>query len=207
MEELKIPSMGGSEIGAQLYNWAAYSQPGTAIVELGTWMGAGTEHLARGAEVSGCTVHCFDRFTARGSEIDKARDHGISLRPRQDTLPLVKNYLMAHNNIQYHKTEIAAATWNGPKISVHVDDACKREQMFIKAIETFSPYWIPGGTIVVLMDYYWGDRHPDEPDAQIQKRFIEANEENFQHLCDWKGLSCSAFLYLGLKNIVYPKNT
>jgi predicted O-methyltransferase YrrM len=44
----RIPSMGGTEIGAQLRRAARLAPANTAIVEVGSWLGAGTAQLALG---------------------------------------------------------------------------------------------------------------------------------------------------------------
>ena len=44
----KIPSMGGTEIGALLREAARNAPSNTAIVEVGCWLGAGTAQLALG---------------------------------------------------------------------------------------------------------------------------------------------------------------
>jgi len=196
-----IPSMSGREIGAELRMWASESIPGTSIVELGTWLGAGTEQLALGVEDSGkdVEIHCFDRFEVRGSEIEKAARDGVTLENKQDTLPLVKENLEKYKTkIIYHKENITNIEWDIKKpISMYVDDVCKRDRKFNHAIKTFSPAWIPGKTVIVLMDYYWSLRHLKEPDAQCQPKFMKKYGHFFHHLKDWLGLCCAAFVYLG----------
>ena len=60
----RIPSMGGREIGPVLRNLARHAPAGTSIVEVGTWLGAGTAQLALGirerARPSEVALHCYD---------------------------------------------------------------------------------------------------------------------------------------------------
>jgi len=192
-----IPSMGGAQIGEDLEYFAGLSEKNTSIVEVGTWLGAGTYHLAKGINEKNVEVHCFDRFQSNIQEVNKAAGNDLILTVGQDTLPIVKEYLKEFKNIVYHKTNIYEAKWEGKKISLYVDDACKRTDKFIYAIKTFSPCWIPGKTIIILMDFFWHLKHPDEKDAQCQPEFIEKNKEFFHHIRDWNKRACSAFLYLG----------
>lgn len=194
-----IPSMGGLKIGKELRDWASKTESGTAVVELGVWLGSGSEHLALGIQDSGNNVelHCFDNFKTTRSEAMKTV-RGIKLIKDQDTLPLVKKYLSKIKvNIIYHKGNVIRAKWKNKPISLYVDDVCKRTKKFNHAIKTFSPFWIPGKTIIVLMDYYWHKKHLKEPDAQCQPEFINKYKKCFRHLKDWKFSSCAAFLYLG----------
>ena len=195
-----IPSMSGREIGAELRLWASQAESGTAIVELGVWLGAGTENLGLGAMDSNKNVeiHCFDRFIANDSEVKRALLDGVILKKNQDTLPVAKKNLSRFGiSIVYHKRNILSARWKNKPISLYIDDVCKRTDKFQHAIKTFSPYWIPGKTIVVLMDYYWHLRHPKEKDAQCQPEFMKKYSHCFQHIKNWQGLCCAAFLYLG----------
>lgn len=195
-----IPSMGGAEIGNCLFHYARNAPKGTAIVELGAWLGAGTFYLASGAAESGCTVHSFDRFQARGQEIEKAARFGVQLIHGQDTFPIFKKNISRFERYVFpHKGQIQNAQWNGNPISVYVDDACKRRTAFLQALKTFSPSWIPGVTVLVLQDYLWSLRHPNEPDAQIQRETVEGNPGSFTELQRWPDLCAVAFRFEGWK--------
>lgn len=191
-----IPSMGGTEIGPDLEKWASQCPENTNIVELGTWMGAGTKFLGEGAQKSNATVWSFDRFVTRKGEPEKAKKYGIDLTVGQDTIDIVRGNIGYHRNIKLVRRELYNVDWFQGPISMYVDDACKRAPVFLHAIRTFSKHWIPGA-IIVLMDFYWHKRHPNEPDAQIQPEFMERNKHRFEFLKDWPDLCCAAFKYLG----------
>jgi len=194
---MNIPHMGGRTIGPWLELFAMEAEPGTAIIELGAWLGAGTEFLARGCIGNNVDVHTFDIFMVKGNEVQKAEKQGVYLNPKQDTLPLVQSYLSKYENIVYHKGNIADTIWIGPQISLHVDDACKSPKQFKFAINHFSPFWIPGKTVVVLMDYYFYKKRPDQPELICQKEYIENHGYAFEFIRDWPELACAAFKYLG----------
>src|SRR5262245_66502353 len=88
----QIPSMGGATIGAFLRLLARQAAAGSAIVEVGTWLGSGTARLAlgvrdRGPEAS-LDIHCYDAWLATRDEAAEARTQtGIVLGPHEDTLP------------------------------------------------------------------------------------------------------------------------
>ena len=177
-----IPSNGGRQNGAFLQKIASEAPRGTAIIELGTWLGAGTAQLALGLLGRNYppVIHCFDQWQASRSEARLAVERtGLVLQPGRDTLPIVKQLLEPFGaSIEYHKGRIESAIWNGPPISVHVDDAAKAPDVFLHALKTFGPYWIPGRTVVLLMDFLFHARHP-KAESKCQVDFIAAHAHCF----------------------------
>ncbi len=197
---MNIPSMGGTAIGVQLQRYAMEAPDKTSIVELGTWLGAGTRQLALGAQQwrKDIEIHTYDWFIIRGNEVAKAWKFGVRVYDGQDSLPLVKENLKDIKvPIFYHKGEITKAPWTGRPISVYVDDACKYEKTFIPALKIFSPHWIPGKTVVVFMDYYFHLWRPGDPGLHFQHQFVEAHPESFKHIGDCKDYCVAYFLYTG----------
>lgn len=200
---LKIPSMGGREIGKYLRQWASEVRPGHGIVELGVWLGAGTAQMALGVRESGngVLVRGYDRFSALQSEVRKAADHGVTLIPGMDTRPVISR-LLAPLEIQDHCTltrgVIPPESYDGPPIGLHVDDACKRAGRFLAALRTFGPHWVAGETIVVLMDYWYFERRSKDPGLQFQHDWMRAETSSFKVIAErMPGTSAAAFCYLG----------
>lgn len=180
----QIPSMGGLKIGDFLRGAARDDAiPGTAIVELGSWLGSGTAQLALGLrdrkDDHGIAIHCFDRWEADESEVAKASAAGLDIAVGQDTLPVVKDLLAPFDvPISYHQGWIQEQTWDGTPISVFVVDACKTSKPFFAALKTFGASWIPGTTVIFLMDYYYW-RKSGKDDHRCQIELIEGNPANF----------------------------
>jgi hypothetical protein len=148
-----LPSMGGTEIGPWLRRWA--SECSTNIVEVGSWLGAGTAQLALGARESGASIHVYDKWQATGPEVGKAGRVGLDLHEGQDTLPLVREHLAPFDvDITFHKGDVRKATWPGGPIGLYVDDAAKQPRTFRHIASTFGPHW-EDGCVVVLMDYWF----------------------------------------------------
>src|SRR5262249_54548576 len=62
-----------------------------------------------------------------------------------------------------------------------VDDASKAPLLFAKAIETFAPHWIPGQTIIFLMDFtFW--KTTGLRKHECQKRFMERYRSAFERI-------------------------
>jgi hypothetical protein len=197
---LQIPSMGGTEIGAQLREAARRAPPKTSIVEVGSWLGAGTAQLALGLRErepdSAIGIHCYDRWEATEQEVEKAaRMKNLSLHVGQDTLPWVMHMLRPFGvPISFVKVDLRAATWDGGPISIYIDDAAKTPPKFLHVLKTFGPHWIPGVTLVVLMDFhFWRKTGSDKHKAQ--KRFIENYRDYFDPVDGFRVDTNDAFLY------------
>lgn len=177
----RIPSKGGRKLGPLLQEAARRAPGGTAVVEAGSWLGAGTAQLALGIrdrKRPDVTLHCFDRWRASPDEVAAAARAGLRLRPFEDTLPHVRRTLEPFGvPIRFHQGDLEHARWDGGAISVYVDDASKQRPLFCHALATFAPSWIPGETTIFLMDFhYWrkSKARAREDEFQFQRRFIEA---------------------------------
>ena len=195
-----FPSMGGKEIGPFLRGLARNAPASTAIVEVGSWLGAGTAQLAlglreRGAEQS-VTIHSYDRWIATKPEIEKAAQKAnLRFSPNQDTLPWVMQALQPFGvGIKFVKGDIAVVDWAGGPISVYVDDAAKVPARFFHVLRTFGSWWVPGVTVLVLMDFHYWEKTGSE-DHKCQKYFIDAHPEHFAQIEDFRRASNAAFVY------------
>jgi hypothetical protein len=182
----KIPSMGGTEIGALLREAARNAPSNTAIVEVGCWLGAGTAQLALGIRErqnpATVQLHTYDRWQASQREVEKAAKSGWRLSIGENTLPRVSQTLSHFIvPIQFHKGDLIQAVWEDGPISVYVDDASKAPLLFANAIETFAPHWIPGETIIFLMDFnLW--KTTGSRKHKSQKRFMERYRYAFERI-------------------------
>jgi hypothetical protein len=196
-----IPSMGGAALSKGLIKYTMKAPDHTAAVLLGTWLGADTLPLILGVEKSGkdIEVHSYDCFEIHGNEVDKAAKFGVELHEGQDTLPLVKEYLSGHDFVKtfLHKGEITNQTWMDRRISIYVDDACKYEKEFILVLKIFSPFWIPGETIVILRDFYFYLQRPYDKGLRFQKYFIQSQGDSFRFISGSKKLCTAIFRYMG----------
>lgn len=195
-----FPSMGGKEIGPFLRKLARTAPSNTAIVEVGSWLGAGTAQLALGLRERGTdqsvTLHSYDRWIANKSEIEKAEQKAnISFSPNQDTLPWVMQALQPFGvGIKFVKGDIVVVNWAGGPISVYVDDAAKAPARFFHMLRTFGPSWVPSVTVLVLMDFHYWEKTGSE-DHKCQKYFMDAHLDHFAQIKDFRRASNAAFVY------------
>jgi hypothetical protein len=197
---MQIPSMGGTELGAQLRDAARRAPSNTSIVEVGSWLGAGTAQLALGLrereQAGSVDIHCYDRWEANDPEVEKAaRMKNLSLHAGQDTLPWVMDTLRPFGvPIRFTKVDLRNATWDGGPISIYIDDAAKTPSKFLHVLRTFGPHWIPGVTLVVLMDFhFWKKTGLDKHKAQM--RFLEIYQDHFEPVEGFQVDTNDAFRY------------
>lgn len=183
----RIPCMGAKKIGTILRQAAAEVPAGSCIVEVGAWLGAGTAQLAMGAMASpsGPEVHVFDRFTASASEVGKAAAADITLVEGQDTRPVVGKHLSAFDaSVHLHRGDIRDIEWTHGSIGLYVDDASKEMKEFSHVLKTFGPSWVPGQTILIMMDFGYWRKFAHDPAAEKRLRaqydFITAHPDCFE---------------------------
>lgn len=181
-----IPSLGGRKLAPLLRELAASAPPDTSIVEVGSWLGAGTAQLALGmtqrSDPAAVELHCYDLWIASRDEVRMARERGgVRLRPGQNLLPFVRRTLEPFGvPIVFHQGDIfQAEAWGQGTISVFVDDASKRPAGFMAVLTTFIGGWAPGVTVLVLMDYLRHLKTGDPLDRALQD-VVEANPDSFE---------------------------
>lgn len=143
-----IPHMGAEKLAPLLRDWAALVPPEQAIVEVGAWLGAGTQYLVR----ENGPLYVYDGFQANRSEVEKAAKFGVALTVGQDTLPWVKKRLP--DGIHFRKGNLKQSQYDGPPIGLYVDDASKSAKLWTRSMQTFEPHFVEG-TVIVLMDYHF----------------------------------------------------
>lgn len=198
-----IPSMGGRVMAGPLRSAAAAVPEGQAIVEVGAWLGSGTAQLALGVMDSGkaTPIHCYDRWRANGTEVEKIRRKAqIETDDGQDLLPMFRDYLAPFDaEIICHQGMLKDAEWTGGPIGLYVDDAAKQEINFRNVLRVFGPSWIPGETVLILMDYHhWKFQDKPKSDHKFQTRFVAENARSFEMLIEQHPRSSACSLrYIG----------
>lgn len=184
-----IPSKGGTKLGPRLRKIVASLPDNTAIVEVGTWLGAGTAQLALGVLESKkqISIHCYDNWQATKIEAQKAHDKSngtLEITAGQDTLPVVKRYLEPFSAvpIHFHKGNIINAHWAAKQnIGLYIDDAAKKARTFRHMLRTFGPYWVPGETTLVLMDYWYFQKKADSS-FRFQHDWMTQRAQHFSYV-------------------------
>ncbi|NWG45372.1 MAG: hypothetical protein HXY25_02335 [Alphaproteobacteria bacterium] len=195
-----FPSMGGLELAPFLRGLGRAAPADAAIVEVGVWLGAGTAQLAcalaqrarEGAAVP--VLYCYDRWLAQKSEVQKTASRNTwALKRGQNTLPRVVEALSPFGvEICFRQGEIIEAQWADGPIGVYIDDASKKPKLFRTVMRKFGPHWIPGKTVVLLMDYSFYLSTGNE-EHSCQARFVEAHADHFEPIdLDVREPGCAA---------------
>lgn len=171
---------------------AASAVPASAgvAVELGCWLGHTTEVISEANPE--LEIHAFDKFIPNHTEVAKAAAQGVELVHGVSCRPWVARALEGRR-VVLHEGQIERARWDGEPIALHVDDACKMQPEFDRAIATFSPSWLAGLTRVVLLDFWWHERYPEGPERErraYQRRWVASHAECFSIVSTrpWVGL-------------------
>jgi hypothetical protein len=196
-----IPSMERGESLSFLSDIAKELGGTGAVVECGSWLGGSIAPVAQALAKrdSQIGIHCYDRWEADEIEVTKAAKDGVSLTEGQDTLPVFLDYVDdIYPHIVPHKTDLLEATWTGQPISLFIDDASKDPRVFRSVMETFGPFFIPGETVIVLMDYQIHETTDSTVNKRLrrcQKDFIEGNSDSFERIADLENSCGVAFRY------------
>ena len=200
----KIPNMIAVSVQDYLYEIGrAWSGQGVAI-ELGSWCGGSSVPLLTGLVEAGYDrpFYAYDRWKTNVEEVGKLKKYEIQAEVGQDLLPIFeRNVRAVYNNIVAVKGRIEneIGRYSGDRIEICIFDAPKKNPVFSKAVEVLSPYWIPGVTILGLLDYnfYLKFKGGKRENFKAPVQFMEQYGDHFEQLKSfWPNTSCVFFRYL-----------
>jgi len=169
-------------------------------VECGSWLGATCAALGVGLLEAAYddAVYCFDRWEANREECEKAKQQGDQVDPKQNLEPLFLHYVSdICPDLHLDTTRIGRlrnATWNGCDIEIFMLDAAKSNPQFLSVMDEFGPSFLPGVTVVGLMDYYFARK---KGRRRNQEQFIDNYEDSWTKIKDFDSASCAFFRYEG----------
>lgn len=175
----------------------AWRHQGVAI-ELGSWLGATARPLLEGLVEAGYDrpFYAYDRWKANKQEVEKANRQGTKIKRDENLLPLFLSNV-GYENVKAYRGSIADTikSYPGDPIEICLFDAPKRDPVFEVAIDVLSPYWIPGVTVLGLLDYYFYMRKSGKSRRPFLSpvKFIKRHPESFTKLAEWPGQTCAVF--------------
>jgi len=202
-----IPAMSPPEVHQYLREIGTEWTGQGVAMEVGCWLGATSAALLDGLVEAGYDKRfwAFDRWRANESEIRKAKEHGVDLLMDQNLLPLyLKNTVPIYQDINMIAGRIPETfrAYDGAPIEVCVFDAPKRNPTFRKSIQFVEPHFIPGVTVLGLMDFYFylnrrnDQRKVDWMEFMAPVKFMDTYSDHFSELKDFKeNGSCKFFRY------------
>ncbi len=124
-----------------------------AVVEVGTFLGRSTQHLAAGLRDAGHldALDCFDQFVWRGSH---TRVAALSLARGDDFQPYFeRNVRPLYPRLRVTKAAIDNIVWAGGPIEILFLDAPKRLDTVSATLAAFAPALVPGVSRIVFQDF------------------------------------------------------
>jgi hypothetical protein len=126
---------------------------GGAVVEVGTWLGRSTVHLAAGLRDAGFprALHCFDQFVWQS---DHRRKAALPLRRGDDFQGhFERNVRPVYPGLQVTRAALDDLVWTGGPIEILFLDAPKQLPDISAALQALAGALVPGLSLLVLQDY------------------------------------------------------
>ena len=198
----KIPSMTPPYVHDYLTELGRQWEGKGVAIELGSWLGATAAALLTGLVEVGYDkpFYACEAWEANEAQVKKAKEQGVKIEVGQNLLPLfINNIVPIHPNIKASRGKISKVIGNypGEPIEICIFDAPKTNPTFMEAIRTLSPYWIPGVTVLGLLDY----NHYKVMKGKKRKlnmapiQFMKHYGKCFTIMKEWSGCSCVFFRY------------
>jgi hypothetical protein len=124
-----------------------------AVVEVGTWLGLSSLHLAAGLRDGGFpeALHCYDQFIWRG---DHARKTTLPLRRGDDFQPYFEqNVRPTYPGLKVTRSELKDLVWKGGPIEILFLDAPKNLVGLSWALAALGPSLVPDFSLLVMQDF------------------------------------------------------
>lgn len=187
-----VPAMTSNQVHAYLEELGkTWSGKGVAM-ELGCWLGASSIALLKGLTAAGYNKPylAFDAWTATKDQIPKAAAQGVKLKLGSDIRPLFKdNVKPFYSNVQAFKGSLPQTLEHagGYPSEFCLFDAPKTEPTFTMCVKALSPFWIPGVTILGLLDYHFYLRHQGDKRKKFRAPvdFMEKYKDHFVIEKEW----------------------
>jgi hypothetical protein len=205
---MKIPEMTPESVHTYLREIGSQWTGQGVAIELGSWLGASAVPLLEGLVKAGYNLpfYSYDKWRSNGAQMEKSRDQGVQLTMFQNLLPIfMSNVTPIYQNVIATRGNISETIkkYNGDPIEICIFDAPKREPVFGDAIKALKDHWIPGVTILGLLDYHFYQYHEgkEREDFLAPVRFIDAHKDNFIPIKEWPLHECSCMFFKYIKKI------
>jgi len=198
-----IPAMTSPQVHAYLTQLGrSWTGQGTAM-ELGCWLGASSVALLRGLAQAGYNMPywAFDAWNVNKDQIPKAKAQGCHLILGQNSeLMFLNNVRPVYSDIISCRGSLPATLtkYDNQPIEFCIFDAPKAEPTFTECIKRLSPHWIPGVTVLGLLDYHFYQRHKGAKRIKFRAPvdYMEKYGRHFEVEKKWDNECAVFFRYL-----------
>jgi hypothetical protein len=201
-----IPAMTPTVVHDYLRAVGKEWKEGVAI-EIGCFLGATTLALLDGLKEAGYTepYFAYDRWEGNEQQVEICASHGIRVKKNQDMRPLfLKNVEGVGIRIHSHKGDVPVTLSTFPNKSIYVCllDAPKKDPEFTNCMERLIPYFIPGVTVLGLLDYNFWKKKDGNLRTQLLApvRWMQQHKINFKQLAEWP-VDCTGVFFKYVKKI------
>lgn len=203
VEEKVIPAMTPLVVHNYLRSIGqSWSGSGVAM-ELGCWLGASSVALLEGLVQAGYDrdFYAFDLWIANNQQVEKAKAFGTNLTKNQNLTYLYRNNV----NEVYDRVIITQgripqtlSSFPGEPIEICIFDAPKTNPTFLTSIQLLEKHFVPGRTILGLLDYYSYRKNEGMKREKLKApcRYIADNQSKYKMIASWpQECSCVFFEY------------
>ena len=175
------------------------------VVELGSWLGGSAVPLLEGLVEVGYDkpFYAFDSWKATSKQVELAKEEGVGIQLNRNLEPVFLSFVnRVYNNIKSYRGRIENTVKLYPKESIEIVlfDAPKKDPLFSICMKTLSPYFIPGVTVIGLLDYYCY-QNKKGVEYMVQKEFMNQYHEHFDKIVEWPG-KCDCVFFRYTKELV-----
>lgn len=198
-----IPAMTSSQIHSYLEELGkTWTGQGSAM-ELGCWLGASSVALLKGlVQVNYDKPYwAYDAWIGTKDQIPKAKSQGVKIRMGENLMPVfLKNTKTTYSNIVTNRGLLPStlSNYNQDPIEFCLFDAPKADPTFTMCVQKLSPFWIPGVTVLGLLDYNFYLRHSGSKREKFKAPvyFMEKMKDHFIIEKEWPDECVVFFRYI-----------
>jgi len=198
-----IPSMTPERVHSYLWSIGREWQGRGTAMELGCWLGASSVPLLAGLIDAKYDLPfwAFDRWRIDTYQVKEAKKQGADLIPGASSKSLyLQNVLGIYENVRAIQGNLPKSleNYDGSPIEICVFDAPKKDPVFTLCMKYLEPLFVPGVTVLGLLDYYSYEKHTGRQAYNLLTpiRFMEKYDDCFTLIKHWPELcSCAFFKY------------
>lgn len=189
---MEIPAMTSQKVHDYLQELGSGWKKKGVAMEIGCWLGASATPLLIGLNKAGYDKQfwAFDRWIANDQQVQMSKDSATPLKLNQDVRPIfIENVKKVYWRIVAVKGMVPGGFvhYDRSPIEICILDAPKKEPVFTDCIKYLSQFWIPGVTVLGLLDYnFYKEKQGSARNTLLAPvRFMEKHKECFEVIKRW----------------------
>jgi len=184
-----IPAQTGPKVHRYLRQLGSQWTGKGIAIELGSWLGGSAAPLLKGLKTAGYnkTFWAFESWIATRPQVEQAAQQNVYIKNQQDLRKVfLENISPIYSDVSAVKGRLpeSLSQYDGNPIEICLFDAPKKEPVFSECIRALSKYWIPGVTVLGLLDFnfYRSKTGRARKASMAPVNFLRDNTECFTEL-------------------------